>query len=137
VKIRSIMCRIVFAKAATTTLESPMRFMIVYDKQTNAATPTVAAILQSDNIFGLQNLDNSNRFVVIMDKTFRFGSVDQTSVVYSKYKKVNLPVQFNTGSAGTVGDIQTGGLFLVTWSPQITTALPIGSCTTRIRFSDN
>lgn len=134
---RSILIRIALWKSASGTNESPLRFMIVQDLQSNATAPAATDILQTDNIGGLTNLNNSNRFKIIMDKEFRFGSVDNTSVMYKKYIKCKLPTQFNSGSAGTVGDIQTGSIYLLTYSPLLTTALPGGLISTRVRYSDN
>jgi len=111
--------------------------MLVYDMQANATAPVATDILQSDNIGGLTNLNNANRFKIIMDKEFKFGSVDQTTLVYKKYLKCKLPTQFNSGSAGTIGDIQTGSIYLVTYSPNLGTALPGGLVSVRVRFSDN
>lgn len=135
--MRSIMLRCVLAKAPTQTQESPVRLMLVYDQQTNGTALTAAQVLQTDAIYGLTNLDNSNRFKILFDKHFKMGSVSDTSINYRKFMKINLPVQFNSGSAGTVGDIQTGSVYILAWSPQIGVAIPIGGISVRIRFSDN
>lgn len=135
--MKSFMVRIVLAKAPTQTQESPVRIMLVYDQQTNGTTCVATDVLQTDSIFGLTNLNNSNRFKILFDKHFKMGSVSDTSINYHKYWKCNLPVQFNAGSAGTVGDIQTGSVYILAWSPQIGVAIPIGGVSVRVRFSDN
>lgn len=136
IMMKSLLIRLAIAKSATQTGEGAVRCMVVYDSQANATAPAVTDILQVDNISGVMNLNNADRFKVVMDKVFNFGAVDHTSVVYTKYKKIALETKFNNGSAGTVGDIQTGSMYLLTHNIGITTAPPIGSFYVRIRFYD-
>lgn len=135
--MRSILIRGVVSKSTTQTGEGGIRVLLVYDMQANATAPLATDILQSDSIQGVQNLNNSNRFKIIYDKHFALGAVDNTVLNFKKYIKCAYPTQFNSGSAGTIGDIQTGSLYLMTYGPQIGTALPNGGTSVRVRFSDN
>lgn len=139
ITIKSIYVRGVVIKAATTTGENIMRLMIVYDKQANATAPTGAAVLVPDAVHGVNLLDNSRRFVTLMDKVFSCSTVGGANQDdhFEFYKKVNLPVEYNAGSAGTVGDIQSGSLHMIAWNAAgFLVAAPAGSITVRVRYSD-
>lgn len=136
----SLQCVYSMSFVPTTTGNSSLRFMIIYDKQTNATAMTAAQLLTTDEMNGLLNLDNARRFRVIMDKVYPIGfsTSGPTCFLFKKWMKLNLPVEFNTGNAGTVGDITTGSLYLFVWQDgNLATASPQSIFTTRIRFSDN
>lgn len=137
IRIRSITVRAALYKAATQTLETALRFVLVYDMQANGTAPLATDILQSDQIAGVMNLNNANRFKILMDKTACIGAVDNTAVNITKYLKGDWITQFNAGSAGTIGDIQTGSIYLLVYGPNIGVAVPNGAFTVRVRFSDN
>jgi len=70
------------------------------------------------------------------DKTLKLSAQDPVANILW-YKKINKPVEFNTGSAGTVGDITTGSVYLLTWNNgALLTANPTERGNTRIRFAD-
>jgi len=123
--------------APTSTGSVTVRVVVVYDKQANATAPTAADLWGADGINNMNNLSNSRRFVTIIEDIRNLGTAGPQATFYQKYKKLNLPVEFNAGSAGTIGDIQTGSLyaFVVT-----TNALGVASLTTavqvRVRYSD-
>lgn len=135
--MKSILLRMSIVKGATTAGEGNMRVMIVYDKQSNQSSPPSSEILSPDSIAGLNNLNNVDRFKIITDKFYSFGIVDNTAINIQKYKKLNLPVQYNAGAAGTIGDIQTGALYLVTYTNgNYSVAAPTGQAMIRLRFLD-
>jgi len=120
-----------------------IRFLIVYDCQTNSATPVIGDILQNSSINDPMNLNNRDRFKVVADKyvtlnacqyaagTLTAGSPRTTQVKI--FKKMNLEMIFS-GTGATSGSIGTGGLFLVLiagFNAQ-STAL----WTSRVRFVD-
>lgn len=138
--MKSLFMKYVATMAATSTLSTALRFLVVYDKQTNATAPTVTDILLSDLFSSPMNLSNSRRFKVLVDKIVPcIGTAGPQSVAFNIYKKINLPVEFNTGSAGTVGDIQTGSVYILCQvsGVNIGVAEPLNNMYTRIRFSDN
>lgn len=117
-----------------------VRVLIIYDRQTNGATPILADILQdtgntgantTESISGM-NLNNRDRFQVILDKKYNLPQVTNTAgvltniwptnqcdvqeMMLNQYRKMNrLVTHFGADSAPPViGDIRTGGLFLVT-----------------------
>lgn len=118
-----------------------LRILIVYDSQTNGATPSVSDIIQSTNQVGtnfsgnlaLLNLNNRDRFTVIRDiklvspgystdanNDVNFtGTADQRNWrtmidEYSTKCKGCLTQYKADSSPPVIGDISTGGLFLVT-----------------------
>lgn len=100
-----------------------VRVLVVYDCQTNSAAPVVGDILEFVSFESPMNLNNRDRFKVIMDKTFNMNPNSYTAGALTtgapvtrsvkKFKKLGLEV-INSGTGATVGSIQTGGLFLVT-----------------------
>ena len=107
-------CGIGSNTAGTNVFRGIVRMLWVYDKQANATAPTVAQILESTTGSSFMNMDNRDRFLVLADREF---AIDQSggnqSVTFKLYKKVNLPVIFNAGTAGTVADITTGSVYLL------------------------
>lgn len=116
--------------------DSPVRMVIVYDKQSNAVAPLATDILQNDRISGLTNLSNAERFRIVMDKEFSLGTTNNTAVAWKKYIKLNLPMTFNTGAAGTIADIQTGSMYVLSYQNGQFSNLPQIGCEFRIRYND-
>lgn len=139
IKMESLFIRWGFNLAATSVGGSPFRILIVYDKQTNAAAPTITNVLLTDDIDSPMNLSNRDRFVVIMDKLTPPISVASTFAVQGK-KFINLKgleTMYNTTEGGTVADVTTGGLFLFACQRgTITVASPNFISTVRVKFSD-
>ena len=60
------------------------------------------------------------------------------SIGGSIYKKINLETMFNGGTAGTIGDITSGSVYLfVAQTANIGTANASFNWRSRIRFQDN
>lgn len=123
------------------------RILIVYDRQTNGTVPTPADILNPASIPGMRNLENRKRFKILMDKTYTLNTnYTGAATVYDAtnnhhfieyYRKLEHPVTFNSGSAGTVADISTGSLYMLTLGSVVagTAACAISMCS-RVRFQD-
>jgi len=143
VTMRSLLFRVSIAANAPGAIvfQGNVRALIVYDKQTNATAPTVANILEIASGVSPMNMDNRDRFVVLMNKTV---PIDQSGGHQSGqmrfYKKLSLPVIFNNGAAGTVADITSGSVYMVLISEQglvgAATNQPLGTWYTRIRYDD-
>lgn len=140
---------------ATDTIPSKVRMLVVYDKQANGVAPTYSNIVTSQNITGatsstvedMINLDNRDRFEIIRDMNFEIGgitsTIDQTWAsgepikVVNEYIRLNdREVIYNAGTAGTVGDITSGSLYVFFIGSQ---ANAIGATFTgafRLRFTD-
>lgn len=139
ITMKSIYIRMQLQLAATTTGNCPLRLLVVYDKQTNATAPVATDILANDAVWGLNNLGNSRRFVTLFDEVVdTIGTAGPQGVNRVLYKKLNHAVEFNAGSAGTVGDIQTGSVYALMYANNTTAvASIIGAMACRIRFADN
>lgn len=130
--------------AATTAGSSPIRLVIVYDRQPNAALPTVTDVFDQDYIGALMNLNNNKRFLTLVNKEIILSSAGPTAFNESGYvsfkKRIGslLPTEFNTTNGGTIADITTGSFVAFTWqNGNIITANPTTALVTRIRYTDN
>lgn len=118
-----------------------IRVMIVLDMQANGTALTVADVLVgaggTANVAG-NNLNNRERFRVLFDKFRVIDPSGPRNVMFKCYKKINIPVQFNGGNAGTIGDIQTGALWWLAMSTIDSTANGNigGEMFCRVRFDD-
>lgn len=106
-----------------------MRMLVVYDKQTNGTLPNINAILQNqfyDGSYSLTetaglNINSRDRFEILLDKMFVLPS-DTAGFIPSatvdllhveEYRKLKGKETCYNTSTGSIGDIATGGLFLV------------------------
>jgi len=122
--LKSSLLRLAVYPNSATTLQQGdiVRVMLLYDAQPNGVIATVADVLDGFTWESGMNLNNRDRFKVLMDKTFAMNPVVYTAGaltagspqlrVMKKYKKMNLDV-INSGSAATIGSIQTGALLLL------------------------
>jgi len=139
VVIKSLYIRANAQLGATSTFGAPIRMLVVYDKQANATAPAITDMLATDSFVSQNNISNRDRFVTlcdqVMDPIGTSGDFARSLVVY---KKLNLPVQFNAGTAGTIGDITSGSIY-ITFSQAggIGTAGPSVTYYARVRYSDN
>jgi len=131
--------------AAATGNTGLLRVVVVWDSQANGAALTTTDLFESSNVADVLvsplNLSNRERFQVVMDKVYNLGGlgavdgVPPDTIHIEKFKKMNKIVTFNGGNAGTVGDIATNSLYLITFG-SVGTASPSTSYHSRIRFTD-
>lgn len=144
ISMTSVQFRLAAFNGATTTQSPIMRFLVVYDKQTNAATPAITDILVASTVVSPMNLANRDRFVVLAEETFRpdntfndTAAVAEFSEYKARYLKLRLDTIYNNTSGGTVADIQTGALWFIALSTSINgTAEPAVTLYTRTRYTD-
>lgn len=138
INMKSILLRYNFACLPTTAGGDSVRILIVYDAQTNATAPAVTDIVVANSIAQPMNLSNARRFRVILDELVPgFGAQGPPSQQGTRYVKGDWPVEFNTGSAGTVGDITSGAMWMLVWQGgRLITLAPDSNIVTRIRYSD-
>jgi len=127
----------------TTTTTEYARICLVYDRQTNGVAPVWSDIFEigaGNIVTAHRNLVNSGRFYMLYDKAFAFGGVNsggQYPIIETYFKRVNMPVYYNGGTAGTVADISTGSLYLIKIGTSIAGTDNISQSThSRIRFTD-
>lgn len=147
--------------ALTKAMNSPVfcRMMIVYDKQcSNSTNAPAGSLLQvSDNIYSVRNLDNADRFAVLLDETFcvnpgisgNTGTYSTatfypatgigSAIFFERFIKINLPTTYNTGTTGVLSEISTGALHCYTYTDGTnygTAANVNGGFTFRLRYVD-
>lgn len=142
VVMKSLLLRAELRLATTSTQGGYGRYLVIYDRQANGAFPTggVTDILLFDGMQSPMNLSNKDRFMIVAEGYFDRVSTqgDYVTSGVEVYKKLNLPVQFNSGTAGTIADIATGSLFVMfAQNATIGTAAPSVVWTTRVRYTDN
>ena len=105
----------------------PVRFMIIYDKQTNGVLPTISDLLSGFSGIGNataraidvnspNNLNNRDRFIVLADKRFVLQSNGASSRLVKKYKRLNTSVSYKSGATvDDVSDITSGGLYYIAY----------------------
>lgn len=147
ITMQSLMIRLNFTPILNT--ESPLgctaRVLIVYDAQTNVTATTGALVLRTDAFLEPNNLENRDRFTVLMDKFITLGAVSYgaaTSKVVGgspqprllkKYMRINKDTIYNAVGGGTIADIVSGSLYLLVIASNATWAVQSNS---RVRFTD-
>lgn len=131
--------------APTTTGASPLRFLVVYDKQTNGAAPAATDVLVSDIIGSPMNLNNSRRFKILVDEVYDgIGTQGPGSIMRKGFRDFTkggrnqgLEVEFKDASGNGIADILTGSVYAFVWQDgNLLIANPTAYIYTRIRFTD-
>jgi len=138
INLKSLYLRYNFSLSATSTNGGTCRILVVYDKQANAAAPAITDILLADAFTSPNNLSNRDRFVTLVDHvTPSIGTAANWAVADVCYRKINLETMFNSGNAGTIGDITSGSVYcFYAQSGAIGTAAPALTYRARIKFTD-
>jgi len=121
-----------------------VRMMLIYDCQTNAATPGITDILNLAAFNAPMNLNNRDRFKVLSDKFITMASAVYTGAALTTgspspkqvkvFKKMNMEQIFG-GTASSVGSINTGAIFLIVIS--LNNAASTYLYDSRVRFIDS
>lgn len=143
VTLKSLYWQFQCSLAATSAGASPIRIVIVYDKESNGAAPTIASgatsdIFANDFINTPNNLNNRDRFITLVDEVVESLGTGGPQAFYRKgYRKLSLPMVFNGITTATITAIQTGAVYAVVWqNGNIITASPTHTLQTRFRFED-
>ena len=126
--------------ATGTALASINRVIVLFDKQANGALPAPTDILNPYATWGMRNLENRKRFKIIWDKT-RFSAPvggDPSRVMVHAYIKFRrgVIVEFNNGVSGSIADIVSNSLIMLTFGDNAATPPQIDRLQTRIRYTD-
>lgn len=122
-------------------IRSPVRMLVVYDRQTNGAAPAYTDVC-SATMVGITNIANRDRFLILKDTIIEFNTMGATNVGVGLVQIVKkfyfdlkgLTATFSSAAAG-VGAIMTGGVFVL-----LEGVIPVGSVdidatlTTRLRY---
>jgi hypothetical protein len=124
---------------AAQTAYDRLRFLVVYDRESNAAAPAWADIITSTDAastatstsWDSMNPSNVDRFMILADRKLFMNNYNAAVNAVSFYlSQVNidrgpmrfsidiplggLETHFNAGTAGTIADITLGSLYIVT-----------------------
>lgn len=127
------------------------RVIVVYDREANGAAPATADMF-TDLTAGscaANNLDNSERFLTLVDEKFTLGQMcitaapasaasAPTTYMVDRYVKIKLDSIAKSTFNGTVANISTGSIYLIAFSDVAAGSNPpqIVSGYARIRFED-
>lgn len=90
-------------------ISNPIRFVLVYDSQSNGAAPAITDIFETNNWMSEVNFSNRDRFQFVFDLTTPLHGDPH----YEEELDLNLITYYNAGTAGTVADIASGALYIV------------------------
>lgn len=141
IRIESVMMRISCTMPLNTNSNGfGTRTILFFDKQPNAAAPAITDLLVADTPTSNLNLNNRDRFIVLMDKVRSTIGSSGYNDFWKKYKNLyfkNLDTIYNGVNGGTVADITSGSLYLLTFMQGITTTNVL-TCAgdIRVRFTD-
>lgn len=108
--------------SATTSFE---RVLVVMDKQANGAAPAIGSILNATTVVSPFVIGAQNRFAILMDESFALSAGGIQCVLYDKSIACSSHVEYNTGSAGTIADINTNSIYLIHFSDQATNVVSL------------
>lgn len=105
------------SQTGQTASNDAIRVSIVYDHQVNQAAPAYSDIYTSSGTssapLGYRSINNLDRFEVLATDTFNFDASSNITAVAHRYVPIKWDTRYDTGNAGTVADIISGGLFVV------------------------
>lgn len=136
--------------APVASLAQQARCIIFVDNQPNGAAPAVTDLLKQSFPTSQLNANNRDRFRIIKDKTYTFDPLlisttagqsiatnGRTIYDIKMYKKVNIETIFNGTNGGTIGDINTGALYMFWIGSAAAGATDCNTTlTSRVRFDD-
>ncbi len=107
-----------------------VRVMMVLDKQANGALGVNTAVLEDDDYQSFNNLANSQRFRILMDKSYSIasksgsgrGTTDTLSygdavITAQWHKNCNIPIEYdNSATTGVITTIRSNNLFVIVGS---------------------
>lgn len=133
VRWKSVFSRITYTlhASATTTVA---RAILLWDRQSNGALPSVTDVLQAANVRSSLNTDNSYRFKVISDQLVNLHTSRPITTIKT-FRKLNRHQKY-TDTTGVIGSVATNSLLLLTVSDQATNS-PTVQYNIKSRFIDN
>lgn len=131
VRLKSLQLRGTYAIDPTTATNQKVRMLVI--RWNDDSTPTIGNILQGGLVNDFYNLDETNKFKVLVDKYFTVNTVDRPQKDFVIKLKLNDICKWKSS---TGSDVQTGHFYLVDLSDQATNP-PTASWQGRLRYIDN
>lgn len=126
VTVKMIHWKYNISTVSTATASAPepitVRVIVYLDKQTNGATATVTGILETDNYQAFNNLANTSRFRILMDRLHTIrptagagdGAANDftgTTINAEWHKTMNAPIEYdNTFTDGRIGTMRSNNI---------------------------
>lgn len=121
-------------------VDQVVRIAVVLDKTPGGVLPSYSNIFSSSGVDSMRNLDFRSRFQILSDQHIVVNTKGQYGDAHpvQSYRKMFTPTIYNAGVAGTVADIESGALYLVTQG-NVTGANVFAtlSIAHRVRYIDN
>lgn len=140
VTVVKCMVRLGFTVTAGTGVDQFQRLLLVQDHQANGAAPAITDVIVTSAPNAQLNADNAQRFKILHDATFHLNAAGEPGSQREMrfLKRLHVPVQYNTGNAGTVADMATNSMFAIFTGTEAA-GVTAGSVTGTIRtyFVDN
>lgn len=146
ITMRSVQIRGLITPQDASVSSNLGRIMIIYDTQPNGALPAITDVLNVASSTSMMNLNNRDRFKILMDEQVGCGAVETgATLAYAqapgvtsiqRWIRLNHDVVFD-GTTAAIGDIQTGSLFILTVGFQAANAGHNCNASLRMRFVDN
>jgi len=93
------------------------RMIILQDREPNGALPTIANIMTDDEIVGLMNLNNGQRYKVLGEIDLGgegMSLANRIGFLFQRYIKTNFVIHYKDGAgAGDATDILANGVYAV------------------------
>lgn len=120
--------------AATQTF---LRMVVVCDSQCNAAAPTAASLFVTPgDVLTPLVIGSAKRYRILADKRIALNINGHQNQIGKIFRKLYFHTEYNTGNAGTVSDIVTNSISVLSWSSEALNT-PNLNYTFRLRFVDN
>lgn len=145
---KSVQINCTYVTPAAMTQPCIMRCVVFIDKEPNGSSPTIGKVLdtnQGNAEETFRNLQYRKRFVILKDQRFvveAHQGWDTAGAYYKrvvkdpiKYKKLKLNTIFNSGTAGTIADIENGALYIMWFGTEATYPVVV-DCNAVVRFID-
>lgn len=139
---KSIQLRGFWIPVDATVSNNLCRVCLVWDSQPNGALPAITDIFQQALGNSMLNLNNRDRFKMVMDKQFIAAEYAATGQAVpgtghiKAFRKLNGLETIFDGTTAAIGDIQSGAMLLVTLGSQATAAAHTLTAAVRMRFCD-
>lgn len=150
-KVSMVSARLTFDLALPSIIASDfqsneVRYLIIYDRQTNAAWPSITDVLRTNDTATTHassiNIANRDRFAVLRDQVVTLDTSQALCTHVDCFMKLpQLQTQYKSSTAGnlTIGDINTGALYLIIFEDTLSATVDhvnITNVASRIRYLD-
>lgn len=133
---KSLAINLDFTANPIATLDTQFRVAIVHARNVDGLSPAFTDIFTATDFVSQRNLSNRSEYRILMDKVITLSPDSYAKKNIRVYKRFNIKTIFNAGTAGTVADVETGGIFFFFFSSD-NVNLPTMAGTYRLRFIDN